>query len=78
MRLALQLKLLGYHPIQISLDNYYRPKHEVPLDEEGNIDLEALEALDLALFRENLADLYAGRSVQIPRFDFTGGGEALL
>lgn len=75
MRLALQLRLLGYQPIQISLDNYYLSKDKVPLDEQGNIDLEALEALDLDLFRENLADLYAGKTIQPPRFDFTEGGK---
>jgi uridine kinase len=73
-RLSIQLRLLGHDPVQISLDNYYRPKNEAPKDEEGKPDLEALEALDLDLFRENLADLYAGKAVDMPRFDFNGNG----
>ncbi len=74
MRLGLHLRMLGYHPVQISLDNYYRSKDKAPIDEEGNIDLEALEALDLDLFRENIKDLYEGKEVLPPRFEFTGGG----
>lgn len=74
IRLAIQLRLLGYNPIQISLDNYYRPKSEAPKDAEGKPDLEVLEALDLTLFRNNLGALYAGEEVDLPRFDFKGDG----
>ncbi len=74
MRLALQMKMLGYHPIQISLDNYYRSKDKAPKDENGEADLEALEALDLELFRENIRDLYQGKEVTPPRFEFSGKG----
>lgn len=74
IRLAIQLRLLGYNPIQISLDNYYRPKDQAPLDADGKPDLEILEALDLALFRENLQNLYAGKVVDLPKFDFKDNG----
>lgn len=74
IRLAIQLRLLGYNPIQISLDNYYRPKTEAPRDADGKADLEALEALDLELFRNNLNALYAGEEVDLPRFEFKGNG----
>ncbi|MDD4762882.1 MAG: nucleoside kinase [Sphaerochaetaceae bacterium] len=74
-RLAIQLRLLGYDPVQISLDNYYRPKSEAPRDVDGKADLEALEALDLQLFRENLEDLYTGKTVALPRFDFRDNGK---
>lgn len=73
-RLSIQLKLLGYNPMQISLDNYYRSKSEAPLDSDGKPDLEALEALDLHVFQENLNDLYAGKSVDLPKFDFSHNG----
>jgi uridine kinase len=73
-RLSIQMKLLGYNPMQISLDNYYRSKTEAPLDSDGRPDLEALEALDLLLFQENLNDLYAGKSVDLPKFDFSHNG----
>jgi uridine kinase len=75
IRLAIQLRLLGFNPIQISLDNYYRPKDQVPLDEEGKPDLETLDALDLDLFQDNLNALYAGEDVDLPKFSFKGKGE---
>ena len=74
LRLAIQLRLLGYNPIQISLDNYYLSKSLAPKDAKGKPDLEALEALDLDLFRENLRDLYAGEEVELPKFDFKDDG----
>ena len=74
IRLAIQLRLLGFNPIQISLDNYYLPKTEAPLDTEGKPDLEILEALDLNLFRKNLSSLYAGEEVDLPRFEFKDNG----
>lgn len=74
-RLAIQLRLLGFNPIQISLDNYYLTRDLAPRDIDGKPDLEALEALDLPLFRSNLEDLYSGQEVDLPRFDFKNGGQ---
>jgi uridine kinase len=74
IRLSIQLRLLGFNPIQISLDNYYRPKDQAPLDDEGKPDLEVLQALDLQLFQQNLKDLYAGEAVDLPKFDFRENG----
>lgn len=74
LRLAIQLRLLEYNPVKISLDNYYRPKSQAPLDSEGKPNLEALEALDLELFKANLDALYEQKEVYLPRFDFTGDG----
>jgi uridine kinase len=73
-RLSLQMRMLGYHPIQISLDNYYLSKDKAPRDKDGKADLEALEALDLSLFKQNLDDLYNGKEVVPPRFEFNGNG----
>ena len=44
-RLSIQLRVNGVRPVTISLDDYYLPRHEIPLDEDGKPDLEALEAL---------------------------------
>ncbi|MFA7370478.1 MAG: nucleoside kinase [Sphaerochaetaceae bacterium] len=74
-RLAIQLRLLGFNPIQISLDNYYLSKDLAPKDLDGKPDLEALEALDLELFRDNLEELYGGKEVDLPSFDFKNGGQ---
>lgn len=72
-RLRSELLSYGIHPIRISLDDYYLPKSSVPKDENGQPDLEALDALDVALFNQNMKDLIDGKEVTIPHFDFKLG-----
>ncbi len=74
-KLALSLKSIGLHPELVSLDDYYNRIEDIPKDKDGKPDFEVLEALDLELFNENIADLFAGKEVEIPVFDFkkTGG-----
>ena len=72
-RLCVQLTTLGMTPALISLDNYYRGRKEVPLDENVEKDFEDIRALDIDLFRSNLKDLLAGKTVQIPVYDFVTG-----
>jgi uridine kinase len=72
-RLGIQLKVNGIEPVALSLDNYYVDRERTPLDEEGRHDFEALEAIDLDLFHQHLADLLAGREVTTPRYDFLTG-----
>ncbi len=69
-KLGIQLKVLGFEPIEISLDNYYLPPSKAPLDEEGNPDLEALEAIDVQKVNEDLLDLFAGKAIDLIEFDF--------
>jgi len=73
-KLAIELQVVGFNPIIVSLDDYYRPRREVPIDEFGKVDLEALEALDVPLLNRNLVDLFANKEVEIPIFDFKMGG----
>ena len=72
-RLRIELLSRGIDPIRISLDDYYLPKNQAPLDEDGNPDLEAVDALDIDLFNQNMADLIAGEEVQLPKYDFLLG-----
>ncbi len=72
-RIGIQLRVLGLHPVLISLDDYFVPRAETPLDENGDYDYEALEAIDLAQLNDHLQRLIAGESVDIPRYDFITG-----
>lgn len=72
-RLRIELLSRGLKPIRISLDDYYLPKSEAPLDIDGKPDLESIEALDIELFNQNMLDLINGEEVQLPRFDFKLG-----
>lgn len=69
-RLQLHLKVLGINAISISLDNYYLDKKKIPLNEKGEPDYEALEAIDYELFNQNLVDLTDGKEADIPVYDF--------
>lgn len=72
-RLSVQLGVLGYHPVQISVDDFFVERDETPKDKNGNYDFEALEAVDLPLFNKTLSDLIAGKRVELPTFDFSNG-----
>ena len=72
-RLSVQLGLLGYHPVQISVDDFFVERDETPRDKNGKFDFEALEAVDLPLFNKTLAQLIAGEKVELPTFDFANG-----
>ncbi|ASB47811.1 nucleoside kinase [Alkalitalea saponilacus] len=72
-RLAVQLLVAGIKPLNLSLDNYFVNRDNTPLDENGDFDFEALEAIDLKLFNEHLVALLDGKEVEIPRFSFETG-----
>lgn len=72
-KLSLQLKALGYNPKVISLDSYYVGRAETPKDEFGNYDYECLEALNVKMLNENLVDLFAGKEIKLPSYDFHQG-----
>ena len=70
-KLSIQLRVLGFKPIAISLDDYYRDRIDVPLDADGIPDLEALAALDIERLNSDLLELSRTGRVSIPQFDFT-------
>ena len=72
-RIGVQLRVLGLHPVLISLDDYFVNREDTPKDENGDYDYEALEALDLARLNDDLKRLIDGQSVEIPRYDFITG-----
>ena len=72
-KLGLELQAMGYQPKIISLDNYYIGREKTPLDEEGKPDYECLEALNIKLLNDNLVDLFNGKAVTIPSYDFHTG-----
>ncbi len=73
-RLSTQLRVNGLRPVALSLDNYFLPRSETPLDSCGQYDFECLEALDLPLLAAQLTTLIAGSEVETPIFDFVCGG----
>ena len=73
-KLAIDLQVVGFNPIIVSLDDYYLPHDQVPLDEFGKLDLEALGALDVPLLNKNLNQLFNEGEAEFPVYDFKIGG----
>jgi len=75
-RLEVQLRVLGFKPFALSLDNYFVDRADTPLAPDGDYDYESIEALKLDLFNEHLQALMHGEDVFLPRYNFhTGEGE---
>ena len=72
-RLGVQLRVRGYDPVLIALDDYFVDRDKTPLGDDGKPDFEALEAIDLQTLNDHLRRLSAGESVEIPRYDFISG-----
>ena len=72
-RLSVQLAVNGIRPVNISLDDYFVDRENTPRDEKGDYDYEHLHALNLPLFNEQLAALFRGEEVELPRYDFQTG-----
>ncbi len=72
-RLAIQLMASGIFPVTIGMDNYFVDRDITPRDEKGDYDFEALEALDVALFREHLKLLMQGETIEQPLYNFHTG-----
>ena len=72
-RLSVQLSILGYNPVQISVDDFFVEREDTPLDENGEKDFECIDAIDLPLFNKTLNDLLDGKEVPLPTFDFQTG-----
>ncbi|MBE6052746.1 MAG: nucleoside kinase [Clostridium sartagoforme] len=72
-RLSIQLRVNGYMPIPISLDDYFIDRENTPKDENGEYDFESIYSLDLELFNSHLSSLLKGEEVEIPSYNFRKG-----
>jgi len=76
-RLSVQLRVLGFTPFALSLDDYFVDREHTPRGSDGDFDYEALEAIRLDLFNEQLQALLAGEPVHLPAYDFHTGTSRL-
>jgi uridine kinase len=76
-RLAVQLMAHGFKPFTLGMDNYFVGPDQTPLGEDGEIDFEHIEAIDLAFFNQQLLSLMAGDKVTLPTYNFYTGKREL-
>lgn len=72
-RLSIQLVTCGIKPIQISLDDYFVDRHLTPKDENGEYDYESVHALNIPLLNEQLQQLFDGKNIELPKYNFQTG-----
>jgi uridine kinase len=73
MKLDRMLKKQGYRLVTLNVDNYYFDLKDQPRDSTGDYDYETPQAIDLELISEHLDDLFKGKTVHIPRYNFKTG-----
>lgn len=72
-RLMVQLAVNGMKPTMISLDDYFVDREMTPKDHNGEYDFEAIEAIDVEFFNQQLIQLFNGETIELPKFNFTVG-----
>ena len=77
-KLAMYLKVFGFNPKYLSIDDYFLDREDTPKLPNGEYDFESLRAINVDLFNDHLAKLLKGEEVSIPTFNFyKGKGEYL-
>ncbi len=75
-RLIDRLQAEGKRVQVVSLDDFYRPRAELLAEAAargGEIDFDSPDTLDWDRLNAFLADVFAGRKAEVPRYDFTTG-----
>ena len=72
-RLSIQLLTCGIKPVPISLDDYFLDRVKTPKDDNGELDYESLYALNIPLLNEQLKQLFEGKSIELPKYNFQTG-----
>lgn len=72
-RLSIQLRAKGLVPHPIAVDNYFVNREDSPRDEQGNYNYESLKCIDVEQFNRDMQDLLAGKTVELPEYNFISG-----
>ncbi len=72
-RLSIQLRILGYKPHAIGIDDYFVNREFTPKHPDGEYNYETLEAIDVEQFNKDMNDLLEGKNVELPSYNFKLG-----
>lgn len=72
-RLSTQLSVYGLKPHPIAADDYFVNREKTPLDENGKLDFEHIDAIDIEQLNRDMLDLLSGKTVELPNFNFKTG-----
>jgi uridine kinase len=74
-RLCIQLQVNGFKTLYMGTDDYYKEYSERVYDENGEVDLETIRAIDTELFTRQIGELLEGKEVDLPKYDFSIPGK---
>jgi uridine kinase len=66
----IEVRVSGLNPLLISTDNYFLGDELNPKDDQGNLDYEHIEAMDLPRLNSDLSRLMKGEAVKMRSFNF--------
>ncbi len=72
-RLGIHLKVNGFTTKQVSMDDYFLDRTEIPVDENGDQDFESITIMNIDLLAERLENLLSGKAIPQREFDFNTG-----
>ena len=72
-RLSIQLKACGLHPVSFSTDDYFVNRIDTPKLPDGSYDFDNFDTVDHDMLERDVMDLLAGKSVEIPEYNFVTG-----
>lgn len=72
-KLSVCLQAKGFKTHQISIDDYFFDRDKTPVLENGELDTESLNAVDVTLFNKHLTRLLEGKKVELPEYNFLIG-----
>lgn len=72
-RLSIQLSVLGFKPMVVSMDNYFLDRELTPRHINGDFNFESPDAIDAQLLNDDLNALFDGKKVDLPKFSFSKG-----
>ena len=71
--LSIQMVVNGLRPVPVSMDDYFKDRHDTPRKPDGTFDLKALTPLIWNFFNDHLRSLLAGECVKMPKYNFRSG-----
>lgn len=72
-RLSIQLRVNGITPHVIGMDDYFVDRTRTPIKENGELDFESINALDLELLNSDLTKVLNGEEIEPPKYNFITG-----
>lgn len=73
LRLAINLRALGYQSIVIGMDDYYKDTSDIPVGPDGLQDFESISALNIDVLSDHVHKMLKGEEVPERKFDFISG-----